>query len=114
MDERNVEAVETVECTLCGKAHLECSEALLDGMAVGALSDAKARLSAEGVETLMMVGQASETLPGGVFEAWGLAEAENINRLPENDVEVLKIYFARITLIGHAREELYDDIFDQD
>ena len=113
MDEREYyrEDIDTVECTECGKAHLWCSEGLLDGMVLGALSDAKARLSAEGVETLMMVGQASERLPGGWIEAWELAEPENISRLSRNDAEALITYGDRITLIERAREELNEDTF---
>ena len=86
------EDIDTVECVECGQAHLWCSEGLLDGMALGALTEAKARLSSEGVETLMMVGQAAERLPGGWTEAWNLAEPENIRLLSEYDVEVLSRY----------------------
>lgn len=111
MDELNVETREPFPCWECGEVHLECSEAILGGMELSALSEAKARLSSEGMETLMMVGQAGEALPGGLFEAWGLAE--NINRLSANDVEALKVYFARVSLIDSAREELYE-VPDQD
>jgi|SRR5829696_6846764 len=116
VDEREYyrEDMDTVECTLCGKAHLQCSEGLLVGMAAGALSEVKARLSPEGVETLMMVGQASERLPGGWIEAWELAEPENISRRSEWDAEALITYGDRITLIERTREELYDDSFARD
>jgi hypothetical protein len=116
MDEREYyrEDIDTVECTLCGKAHLQCSDELLVGMAAGALSNVAARLSPEGVETLMMVQHSSEKLPGGWIEAWELAEPENISRLSEYDAEGLKTYGARITLIERAREELHNDIFSWD
>jgi hypothetical protein len=106
MDELTVETREPFPCPECGGLHLECGESILGGMELRALLEAKAHLSSEGVETLMMVGKAGETLPGGLFEAWGLAE--NVNRLSENDVEALKVYFARISLIGSAREDLYE------
>ena len=76
--------------------------------------EAKARLSLEGIETFMMVGQAAEKLPGGMIEAWELAEEENISRLSINDAEILKIYAARITMIEQAREELNDVTFPRD
>ncbi len=116
MDEREYyrEDIDTVECAECGKAHLRCSEGLLEGMELGALIEAKGRLSSEGVETLMMVGQAAEKLPGGLIEAWELAQPENISRLSINDAEVLKTYGARITLIEQAREELNEYTFPRD
>ena len=51
MDEREYyrEDIDTVECAECGKAHLRCSEGLLEGMELGALMEAERRLSAEGV-----------------------------------------------------------------
>src|SRR5918995_3021423 len=101
MDEREYyrDDIDTVECTECGQAHLWCSEGLFEGMELGALSEAKVRLSSEGVETLMMVGQAAETLSGGLIEAWELAEKENISRLSSYDAQVLRDYGARITMI---------------
>jgi ferredoxin len=104
MDEREYyrEDIDTVECAECGKAHLRCSEGLLEGMELGALIEARARMSAEGMETLLMVGETSKNLPGGVFEAWKLAEPKNISRLSDPDVEFIKIYFARKTLIDRA------------
>jgi hypothetical protein len=106
--------IDTVECAECGQAHLWCSEGLLDGMALGALKEATSRLSSEGEETLTMVGQAAETLPGGWTEAWNLAEPENISLLPEYDVEVLKVFAARVTMIEQAREELNEYNFPRD
>jgi len=116
MDEREYyrEDIFTVECTECGKAHLWCSEGLLDGMALDALSAARAGLSEEGVETLMMLQHASEKLPGGWIEAWESAQPKNISRLSEYDAEGLKTYGARITLIERAREELNEDTFNWD
>jgi hypothetical protein len=116
IDERESyrEDIDTVECAECGKAHLWCSEGLLEGMELGALMEAKVRLSSEGMETLMMVGQAAETLPGGLIEAWELAQPENISRLSEYDAEVLKTYGARITMIEQARKELNEDTFPRD
>ena len=116
MDEREYyrEDIDTVECAECGKAHLRCSEGLLEGMELGALIEAKGRLSAEGVETLMMVGQAAEKLPGGLIEAWELAEKENISRLSIHDAQVLIDYGARVTMIEQAREELNEYTFARD
>jgi hypothetical protein len=116
MDEREYYRgdIDTVECAECGKAHLWCSEGLLEGMELSALIEAKARLSSEGVETLMMVGQAAEKLPGGLIEAWELAEKENISRLSIHDAQVLRDYGARITMIEGAREELNDVTFPRD
>jgi hypothetical protein len=116
MDEREYyrEDIDTVECTECGKAHLWCSEGLLEGMELGALTEAQARLSSEGMETLMMVGQAAEKLPGGWIEAWELAEKENISRLSIYDTQVLRDYGARITMIEQAREELNEYTFARD
>jgi|SRR5215212_6967001 len=115
MDEREYyrEDIDTVLCTECGKAHLWCSEMLLGGMELGALIEADVHLSSEGKETLRMVGNAAEKLPGGFVEAWELAEKENISRLSINDAEALKTYGARITMIERAREELHNDIFPQ-
>jgi ferredoxin len=116
MDEREYyrEDIDTVECTKCGQAHLWCSEGLLEGMELGALSEAKVRLSSEGVETLMMVGQAAESLSGGLIEAWELAEKENISHLAIHDAQVLRDYGARITMIEQARKELNEDTFPRD
>ena len=116
MDEREYyrEDIDTVECAECGKAHLRCSEGLLEGMELGALMEAEGRLSAEGIETLSMVDQAAEKLPGGLIEAWELAEKENISRLPIHDAQVLRDYGARVTMIEQAREELNEDTFPRD
>jgi hypothetical protein len=116
MDERESyrEDIDTVECSECWQPHLWCSEQLLEGMELGALMEAKARLSSEGIETFMMVGQAAEKLPGGMIEAWELAEEENISRLSSYDAEILKTYAARITMIEQAREELNDVTFPRD
>jgi ferredoxin len=116
MDEREYyrEDIDTVECTECGQAHLRCSEGLLEGIELGALMEAQGRLSSEGMETLMMVGQAGEKLPGGLIEAWELAEKENISRLSSYDAQVLRDYGARITMIEGAREELNEYTFARD
>ena len=116
MDERESyrEDIDTVECTECGQAHLWCSEGLLEGMELSALSEAKARMSSEGKETLKMVDQAAEILPGGMIEAWELAEKENISRLSIHDAQVLRDYGARITMIEQAREELNEYTFARD
>jgi hypothetical protein len=65
IDERESyrEDIDTVECAECGQAHLWCSEGLLEGMELGALMEAEARLSSKGMETLKMVGQAGEHQP---------------------------------------------------
>ena len=116
IDEREYyrEDIDTVECAECGQAHLRCSEGLLEGMELGTLAEAKARLSSEGIETLRMVDQAAEKLPGGLIEAWELAEKENISRLPSYDAQVLKTYGAQITMIEGARKELNEDTFPRD
>jgi hypothetical protein len=88
------EDIDTVECAECGMAHLWCSEGFLEGMELGALQDAKARLSPEGMETLSMVDQAAEKLPDSMIEAWELAEKENISRLSIRDAQVLRDYGA--------------------
>jgi ferredoxin len=116
MDEREYyrEDIDTVRCTECGQAHLRCSEGLLEGMELSALSEAQVRLSEKGWETLQMVGRSSEKLPGGWIEAWNLAYPKNISRLPNDDVGILEVYGSRITLIEHAREELNEDTFARD
>ena len=116
MDQRESyrEDIDTVECAVCGEAHLRCSEELLEGMEMGALSAAKARLSPEGIETLRMVDQAAERLPGKMVEAWELAEKENISRLSIHDVQVLRDYAAQITMIDHTREDMNEEVFPRD
>jgi hypothetical protein len=106
MDELNAETREPVPCPECGEVHLECSEAILDGMALRALSVAEVRLSSEGMEALWMVDHAAETLPGGWAEAWDLAE--NVEELPNEEKSALERYVARMGLIEAAREELYE------
>jgi hypothetical protein len=106
MDAPNVEAREPVECPVCGEVHLECSEVILDGMDLLASSEASQRLSSEGMEALRMVEHAAETLPGGAVEAWELAE--NVERLPENEIRAIETYLARTTLIDAARSGLYE------
>jgi hypothetical protein len=105
MDAPNVEAREPVECPMCGEVHLECNQAILDGMGLLAVSEADKRLSSEGKEALRMVQHAADTLPGGGAEAWDLAE--NVESLPENEIMTIQIYLARTTLIDAARGELY-------
>ena len=61
-------------CPMCGGTHLECSQAIFDGMDMMAFFEAERRLSEEGMDALRMVMQAAETLPGGLKEAWELAE----------------------------------------
>jgi hypothetical protein len=107
MDAHNAEAREPVECPVCGEVHLECSEGILRGMELGALSDAEARLSSEGIEALHMVVYAAETLPGGWVEAWD--SAKNIEELHNEEISIIETCVARLTLIGVAREELYED-----
>jgi hypothetical protein len=106
MDAPNVEAREPVECPECGEVHLECSEAILLGMDFLARSEAAKRLSSEGMEALRMLEHAAETLPGGAVEAWELAE--NVQRLPENEIRAIETYLARTTLIDAARSDLYE------
>jgi hypothetical protein len=106
MNAPNVETREPVECPVCGEVHLECSEVILDGIDLLASSEAEQRLSSEGMEALRMVEHAAETLPGGAVEAWELAE--NVERLPENEIRSIETYLARTTLIDAARSGLYE------
>jgi hypothetical protein len=106
MDAPNVEAREPVPCPECGEVHLECSEAILGGMDLFAVSEADQRLSSEGREALRMVQHAADTLPGGAAEAWDLAE--NVEGLPENEITTILVYLARTTMIDAVRSELYE------
>lgn len=63
---------EPAACPICGEEHLECSEAILDGMALNARFAAEKELSAEGKEVLRMVSHAVNTLG---LEAYDLAVA---------------------------------------
>ena len=60
--------------------HLECSEAILEGMALRAHEDVRRHLSPQGIDALRMVDHAAETLPGGWAETWELAES--VEELP--------------------------------
>jgi hypothetical protein len=103
MDAPNVETREPEPCPMCGEAHPECSEAVLDGMSLYAWSVAEQRMSPEGMETLKMVSTAVDELGVGEF----LDEARNVRDLPEGEYTTLLVYLARMTLIDAAREELY-------
>ena len=105
----NIEAKEPrepIDCPVCGNAHSECGDAILDGMDMVAQDEADKRLSSEGKEALRMVQYAADTLPGGADEAWYLAES--VERLPENEIRAIKTYLARTTLIDVARKWLYE------
>jgi hypothetical protein len=92
---------------MCGGTHLECSQAIFDGMDMMAFFEAERRLSEEGMAALRQVMQAGETLPGGLKEAWELAE--NVEEsLPAHELRALETYLARWTLLDAARAELYD------
>ena len=93
-------------CPMCGGTHLECSQAIFDGMDMMAFFEAERRLSEEGMDALRMVMQAAETLPGGLKEAWELPE--NVESLPPHELRALETYLARWTLLDTARAELYD------
>ena len=94
-------------CPMCGGTHLECSQAIFDGMDMMAFFEAERRLSEEGMDTLRMVMQAAETLPGGMEEAWELPE--NVEEsLPAHELRAIETYLARWTLLDTARAELYD------
>ena len=93
-------------CPMCGGTHLECSQAIFDGMDMMAFFEAERRLSEEGMDALRMVMQAAETLPGGLKEAWELAET--VESLPPHELRALETYLARWTLLDTARAELYD------
>ena len=103
MDAPNIETGEPAPCPVCGEAHPECGEALLTGMALTAWSEAERRLSEQGMEVLRMVDHAIDAL--GV-EAWNLAE--NAERLPAHEIQVIEVYLARKTLIDVARKDLYE------
>ena len=85
---------------------MECSEAVLDGMALSSWLEAERRLSPEGMEPLRMVRHAADALCGGAAEAWELAE--NVEHLEVREVGNIEAYFARETLIEAAREGLYE------
>jgi hypothetical protein len=72
-------------------------------MEMSAYATVKDRLSPQGVETLGMVDAAVQEL--GV-EAFDLAE--NVKALPADEIRTIEIYVARISLIEHARKELYE------
>jgi len=101
-----MEALPQATCPMCGGTHLECSQAIFDGMAMMAFFEAERHLSEEGMDTLRMVMQAAETLPGGLKEAWQLAE--NFESLPAHELRAIETYLARWTLLDTARAELYD------
>lgn len=102
-----MEALPQATCPMCGGTHLECSQAIFDGMAMMAFFEAERHLSEEGMDALRMVMHAAETLPGGLKEAWQLAE--NVEEsLPAHELRALETYLARWTLLDTARDELYD------
>ncbi len=105
MDAPDVEVAEPAPCPVCGEIHTECDEALLLGMALKARDEVERRLSPQGKDALGMVEHAAEALPGGLYEAWDLAN--NIDRLKREEIQALETYFARETLIDHARSGLY-------
>ena len=107
MDAPDVEAREPVPCPECGEVHLECSEAILYGMDLFAVSEAERRLSSEGKEALRMIDHAADTLPGGAAEALELAD-KNVEHLPENEFRTILLFLARTTMIDSARSELYE------
>ena len=101
------EELSQATCPMCGGTHLECSQAIFDGMAMMAFFEAERRLSEEGMDALRMVIHAAETLSGGLKEAWELAE--NIEEsLPAYELKARETYLARWTLLDTVRAELYD------
>jgi hypothetical protein len=101
-----MEALPQAACPMCGGTHLECSQAIFDGMAMMAFLEAERHLSEKGMDALRMVMHTAETLPGGLKEAWELAE--NVESLPAHELRALETYLARWTLLDTARAELYD------
>ena len=95
---------EPAPCSVCGEVHIDCSQAIIDGMYLMAYLEAKQRLSEEGMEALQMVTHAVDAL--GV-EAWDMAE--NVENLPVEEVRIIEVFLARKTLIDAAREELYEE-----
>jgi hypothetical protein len=71
-----------------------------------AFLEAERHLSEKGMDALRMVMHTAETLPGGLKEAWELAE--NVESLPAHELRALETYLARWTLLDTARAELYD------
>src|SRR3712207_5053764 len=100
------EELQQAACPMCGGTHLECSEAIFDGMDMMAFFEAERHLSEEGMDALRMVIHAAQTLPGGLQEAWELAEY--VEGLPAHELRALETYLARTTLLDTARAELYD------
>ena len=102
-----MEALPQATCPMCGGTHLECSQAIFDGMAMIAFFEAEQHLSEAGMDGFRMVMHAADTLPGGLKEAWQLAE--NVHEsLPVHELRALETYLARWTLLDTARAELYD------
>jgi hypothetical protein len=58
------------------------------------------------MEALGMVEHAAQTLPGGLLEAWELAE--NVEHLSEDEIRAIETYHARTTLIDAALSGLYE------
>jgi hypothetical protein len=100
------EALPQATCPMCGGTHLECSQAIFDGMDMMAFFEAERHLSEEGMDALRMVMHAAETLPGRLEEAWELAE--NVESLPAHELRAIETYLARTTLLDIARAELCD------
>jgi len=101
------EGLPRTACPMCGCTHLECSQTIFDGMDMMAFFEAERRLSKERMDALRMVMHAAETLPGGLKEAWELAE--NVQEsLPAPELKTIETYLARWTLLDTARAELYD------
>jgi hypothetical protein len=101
------EALPQATCPMCGGTPLECGQAIFDGMAMMAFLEVERHLSEEGIDALRMVMHTSETLPGGLKEAWELAE--NVEEsLPAHELRAIETYLARWTLLDTARAELYD------
>jgi hypothetical protein len=93
-------------CPMCGGTHLECSQAIFDGMDMMAFFEAEQDLSKEGMDALRMVTHTAETLRGGLKDAWELAE--NVESLPAHELRAIQTYLARWTLLDTARAELSD------
>jgi hypothetical protein len=94
------------DCPTCGAEHVDCFMDQIAGMWLTATWEADRRLSEEGKEVRQMIAVAAETA-GRVDEVWEMTAA--LDYLPGDDVETLKFYAARISLLLAAQNNLYED-----
>lgn len=95
---------EPIPCAVCGEEHIDCDENLLMTMSMSAYHNAKRYLSEEGIQALNMLDSAMAAL--GVMDVF--EQTANLDGLAPEEVEAIEVYFARKTLIDHARVWLYE------